>query len=60
MKTLLIKKMEEALNSLAKKDSKKSNLICIGKSESGNKIYTRKSKHNKAYLEYLNKKGAIK
>ena len=38
------------------KDNKKSNLVCVGKDKNGNKQYTKKSKHNRAYLEHLKKK----
>tara|TARA_R100001594_G_scaffold39300_1_gene70831 strand:+ start:21812 stop:22012 length:201 start_codon:yes stop_codon:yes gene_type:complete len=61
-KTLLQKKLEEVLNKLVKydemkyKDNKKSNLVCVGKDKNGNKQYTKKSKHNRAYLEHLKKK----
>ena len=52
----LSKELTKILNKAIERDGKKSSLVCIGKDKNGNKIYTRKSKQNKTYLEYLNKR----
>ena len=53
----LSRKLTDILNKAIDKDNKKLSLICIGKDKNGNKRYTRKSKQNKTYLEYLNKRN---
>lgn len=52
----LSKELTKILNKAIERDGKKSSLVCIGKDKNGNKRYTRKSKQNKTYLEYLNKR----